>query len=237
MKSCLICKQNVEAFLPYKNGLASFSALTRALNIVGSDVENFHCPHCRSTDRERHLFIYLSFVPELLAGLAGARILHFAPETYLSALIVNQKPLEYIKADLHSRSADVQTINLQEIGYPDGYFDVVIANHVLEHVNDDRLAIAEVARVLRPGGHAILQTPYSAILPSSVTEFTAPSETTRELLFGQSDHARLYGLDVFSRIEQSGLRFIGGHHAQLDIAIDSALYGVNKEEPFFLFQK
>jgi ubiquinone/menaquinone biosynthesis C-methylase UbiE len=126
---------------------------------------------------------------------------------------------------------------MQDISFPDSYFDAVIANHVLEHVSDDTEAIGEVTRVLKPGGIAILQTPYSALLPSSIGELTPSSPVTRDILFGEPDHMRLYGLDVFDRIAASGLQFIGGSHASLGIQIDSAHLGVNGAEPFFLFRK
>ena len=43
--------------------------------------------------------------------------------------------------------------------FADGTFDLVLCNHVLEHIEDDQVAIKELARVLRPGGIAILQAP------------------------------------------------------------------------------
>ncbi|MFZ6645907.1 class I SAM-dependent methyltransferase [Undibacterium sp. TJN25] len=211
--------------------------LLREVQFIGSDVVNFACPHCGSTDRERHLFIYMSFVPQVLDKFKGGKVLHFAPERYLSLLIQNQGPAEYIKADMFPRDAEVKKINLEEIGYPDESFDFVIANHVLEHVSDDRKAIGEVHRVLKKGGYALLQTPYSAILPTSVAEFTPGSEVTRAMLFGEPDHVRLYGLDIFSRISESGLSFIGGGHDKFNIAVDSNALGINEAEPFFLFEK
>lgn len=237
MKSCLICKNDTESFLPYKQGSDSLHPVIKALGMVGSDVDNFLCPHCHSTDRERHLFIYLSLAPEFLQRVAGGAVLHFAPERYVSILVQNQHPREYVMADLNPHRPGVQPINMQAISYPDAYFDIVIANHVLEHVADDAQAIAEVVRVLKPGGYALLQTPYSAILPSSVAEFTTPSETTRDLLFGEPDHARLYGYDVFQRIEQFGMRYIGGGHEKYGVAVDNVRFGINPNEPLFLFQK
>lgn len=237
MKSCLICKQDVETFLPYKSGTDSVSPLLQTLKMVGSDVDNFLCPHCQSTDRERHLFIYFSVVPEFLTKAADGVVLHFAPEKYVSALVKNQQPREYIMADLRPNRPEVRAINMQAIAFPAAYFDVVIANHVLEHVGDDAQAISEVARVLKPGGYALLQTPYSAVLPSSIAEFSEPSEITRDMLFGEPDHARLYGTDIFRRIEQFGLRYVGGGHEKYALALDSEHYGINPDEPFFLFQK
>ena len=44
--------------------------------------------------------------------------------------------------------------------FPDNYFDIVLASHVLEHVEDDRKAMREVHRILKPDGILLLTTPY-----------------------------------------------------------------------------
>jgi len=237
MKYCLICRQEIEDFLPFENGFDSLHPVQKALQWVGSDIDHFYCPKCGSFDRERHLFVYLSAAPQLLQSLHGGRILHFAAERYLSLLIANAQPLQYVKANIVSNDPEVEIINIERISYPDDYFDIVIANHILEHVNDDRQAVNEVRRVLKTGGHAILQTPYCSTLPSSICEFTPSSLETRTILFGQFDHVRAYGSDVFSRIAESGLRFIGGKHDRFNISVDSRHLGINPVEPFFLFQK
>lgn len=236
MKYCVICQQNVERFLPYKNGSADLHPVLRALQCVGSDADNFLCPHCSSTDRERHLFIYLS-LPNILDRMRGGKVLHFAPERCLRLLVDSQQPQEYVMADMSPRDPAVRQMNMQEIGFPDAYFDFVIANHVLEHVGDDEQAISELTRVLKPGGLAILQTPYSSILPSTLVEKPPGSPITRDIVFGETDHMRLYGTDVFSRIAACGLKFIGGDHQSLRIHVDPVRTGINPMEPFFLFEK
>ncbi|MRW92824.1 methyltransferase domain-containing protein [Duganella sp. FT80W] len=236
MKYCVVCRQNVQQFLPYNQGYAALSPLQKALQVVGSDIDNFSCPHCGSTDRERHLFIYLS-QPGLLQRISGGNVLHFAPERYLRLLIQAQQPQQHVLADMYPNAADVQKIDMQDIGFPNDYFDLVIANHVLEHVNDYQQAIRELTRVLKPGGLAILQTPYSSILPSTIVEESASSLATREMLFGQSDHVRLYGTDIFTLISSAGLKYIGGNHQTLHIQVDTDQLGINPAEPFFLFEK
>lgn len=235
MKYCVICQREVEKFLPYKGGFSDLNPVLQALKCVGSDVDNFSCPHCSSTDRERHLLIYLS-LPNVLAKAQG-KVLHFAPERYMHLLIEGQKPQEYVMADLFPREPGIQKISIQDICYPDNHFDFIMANHVLEHVEDDRKAISEVTRVLKPGGYAILQTPYSSILSSTVVELPPGSPATRDLLFGEPDHLRLYGVDVFTRLAEFGLKHIGGTHQSLNIQIDPVRAGINPNEPFFLYQK
>jgi SAM-dependent methyltransferase len=236
MKYCVVCRQNVQQFLPYHQGYAALSPLQKAVQLVGSDLDNFGCPHCGSTDRERHLFIYLS-QPGLLQRIAGGKVLHFAPERYLRLLVQQQQPQEHILADMYPNSAEIQKIDMLDIGFPDNHFDLVIANHVLEHVHDYQQAVRELTRVLKPGGRAILQTPYSSILPSTIVEESTSSVVTREMLFGQSDHVRLYGTDIFTIIASAGLKYIGGNHQTLGIEVDAGQLGINPAEPFFLYEK
>jgi SAM-dependent methyltransferase len=236
MKYCVVCRQNVQQFLPYHQGYAALSPLQKAIQLVGSDLDNFGCPHCGSTDRERHLFIYLS-QPGLLQRIAGGKVLHFAPERYLRLLVQQQQPQEHILADMYPNSAEIQKIDMLDIGFPDNHFDLVIANHVLEHVHDYQQAVRELTRVLKPGGRAILQTPYSSILPSTIVEESTSSVVTREMLFGQSDHVRLYGTDIFTIIASAGLKYIGGTHQTLGIEVDAGQLGINPAEPFFLYEK
>ena len=111
----------------------------------------------------------------------------------------------YITADIESPLAKVK-MDIHEMPFQDNQFDVVLCNHVLEHVNDDILALTEIKRVLKPGGWAILLVPFFNPVGDVTTEdnsITDPRE--RERLFGQSDHVRKYGKDYPDRIKKSGL--------------------------------
>lgn len=212
------------------------SPFLRALNLVGSDVSNFSCPRCWSHDRERHLFLYMRETG-FLEKVNGAKILHFAPEKWFSRVIASQSPLDYVKADLYPSSADVEKVNMLSIQYPDDAFDIVIANHVLEHVQDDRQALAELYRVLKPGGFAILQTPYCTKLKSTFCDPGIDDDESRLQAYGQEDHVRLYGSDIFLRFEAAGFIARTRKHEDVLSMFDATKYGVNKSEPFFLFEK
>ena len=233
---CSVCKRKVRRFLPYRGGWADVPPLIRHLGVIGSDVENFECPACGCHDRERHLLLYLT-AANLLSAMSGARILHFAPERNLRRFIRAADPAEYVLADLFPDSSEVQRADLQAIPYPAEHFDFVLANHVLEHVQDDALALREIFRVLRPGGHAILQTPYASGLTRTFEDPAIVSGEARLHAYAQEDHCRLYGEDFVSRAESSGLRRKISTHAALLPHIDAAVMGVNVEEPFLLFQK
>lgn len=212
------------------------SPLLRALNIVGSDVDNFECPWCGAHDRERHLFLYLRETG-LLAELAGRDILHFAPERHLSRLIAGAAPARYVRGDLFPSSPDIERLDITAIPFSDGSFDLVLANHVMEHVADDLRALAEVRRVLRPGGRAILQTPFSTKLCHSWSDPGIDTDEARFLAYGQEDHVRLYGRDIFERFAAIGFEAAVGYHEALLPGVSGARHGVNVDEPFMLFRR
>ncbi|MGI9237136.1 MAG: class I SAM-dependent methyltransferase [Woeseiaceae bacterium] len=207
-----------------------------ALDTVGSNVDDFGCPNCNCHDRERHLVLYLRAL-DLFAKFRGAAILHFAPEHQLSKLIDNLGPAIYIKGDLYPTSDSIQTIDMLAIDYPSGSFDFVIANHVLEHVDDDALALAELRRVLKIGGFAILQTPFSNRLTKTFSDPGIDSDSARYQAYGQEDHVRLYGKDIFGRIESAGFKSWVSMHQDKLVDFDSQTHGVNIEEPLFLFER
>ena len=114
----------------------------------------------------------------------------------------------YITGDIESPLAKVK-MDIHEIPFEDNSFDVVFCNHVLEHVNDDRKAVSEIKRVLKPGGWAILQIPFFHPIPEKTFEdITIKDPKKREELFGQDDHVRMFGKDYPNRLAESGLTVI-----------------------------
>jgi SAM-dependent methyltransferase len=207
-----------------------------ALGMIGSDIVNFTCPWCFAHDRERHLFLYLSECG-LMSRVALADIIHFAPEARLAEKIAENGPRRYVRCDLIPASPEVMTADLQAIPFEDASFDLLIANHVLEHVEDERAALGEIRRVLRIGGHAVLQTPFCSGLERTWEDAAIVSPAARLQAFGQADHVRLFGADIFARIETVGLKSQVASHEEILSRFDSAQYGVNAAEPLFLFQR
>jgi SAM-dependent methyltransferase len=204
--------------------------------MVGSDLEKYSCAKCGSNDRERHLKLYFEKL-DIDRMIPGARILHFAPEPVFGEYIAAAAPLEHLKADLFPSSPGIQKVDMLAMEFPAESFDMVIANHVLEHVADDVRALSEIRRVLRPGGLGILQTPYSAMLQATFEDRGIISKSSREFAYGQEDHVRLYGQDIFLRFAAAGLIPRVARH-EIDLAnIDPEVHGVNVREPFFLFER
>lgn len=208
----------------------------RLLKVIGSDTDNFSCPRCLSHDRERHLLLYLQRL-DLLGKMKDATILHFAPERHLSRIIAGIEPARYIRADLFPNEPGIQRIDMMHIPYDSNTFDFVIANHVLEHVPNDLQCLSELERVLKPGGMAVLQTPYSSILTGTLCDSGINSDELRLQCYGQEDHVRLFGADIFDRISGVGFKSCVVSHSDVLPDIAAATYGVNQAEPFFLFEK
>lgn len=233
---CVICHRCFGRFLPYRTGLAGMSPLMGALDVIGSDVENYECPWCGAHDRERHLFLYLR-AAGLLPVAADARILHFAPERHLARILAEGMPAQYVRGDLFPTSPQIERLDITAIAYPDDNFDLVLANHVMEHVPDDMRALTELRRVLKPGAYAVLQTPYSASLVNSWSDPGINTASARQLAFGQEDHVRLYGRDIFTRFAAAGFEARVATHRELLPRVDTVRFGVNEREPFMLFRK
>jgi SAM-dependent methyltransferase len=234
-RECCICGARVRQFLPYRGGWRNAPPLLHSFRVVGSDLDNYLCPVCGCHDRERHLLLYMKQAG-LPGQIRGSQVLHFAPEARLTSFIERAAPAKCVLADLFPSRPGVERIDLLNITYPTGAFDFVIANHVLEHVADDLRALSEIRRVLKVGGHAILQTPYSDLLTSTFCDPGVCTDEARLQIYGQEDHVRMYGRDIFARFASVGFVNRVALHAQALPAIDPVCYGVNAREPFFLFQ-
>lgn len=97
-------------------------------------------------------------------------------------------------------------MDITALGFKDDSFDFVMCNHVLEHVPNDRAAISEFYRVMRPGSSAILTVPVAG--ETTVGDLSITDRRERERLYGNADHVRLYGLDYSIILEKCGFKVI-----------------------------
>lgn len=231
---CNICSSDVNGFLPWRGYI---SPAVNDYQIIGSDIENFSCPRCRSHDRERHLVLFFDRLDFWQENIIGKRVLHVAPEKHIKKIIHLLDTVEYVPGDLYPTNKDVKRINITNINYENNYFDFIICNHVLEHIVDDQKAIKELYRVLQPGGRAVLQTPYSAKIKVSYEDTTITAEHYRLEKFGQEDHVRIYGLDFFERIKAAGFELATVQNSSLFTQEDAFHYGFNEKEDLILVQK
>ena len=234
---CAVCEQPVGNWIPHP-GLKASKSLDFLLELEsqGSTLERHNCPRCGCNDRDRHLWLYMSRSGQL-EGMEGKRILHIAPEARLEPRLAALKPKEYIAGDLFPKASHHRKINVEALEFPDGYFDLIICNHVLEHVDHPETALAEFSRCLSPQGRLIAQTPYSPIMKNTL-ETTKPVSTAFKIrYYGQDDHVRLFGADIVDYFRAAGLHGDLYPHERLLGDIDPDHYGVNGKEPFFFFAK
>ena len=170
----------------------------RFVNAGTPAVMDAKCPACNATPRHRLLTLLLDrdgLIP------AGSDILHFAAERFMGPVIHRTGPRSYVTADLKP-GFDLQ-LNIEKLALADQSFDVVICSHVLEHV-DDRQALREIHRVLRPGGRAILMVPIIEGWDATYEDTAISDYRKRKLHFGGGTHVRFYGRDFRDRITATG---------------------------------
>jgi hypothetical protein len=212
---CNCCNSCIRHFNPG----GSTEPVIQDLQIIGAGYHNAdYCPVCKATSRDRLVWLYLH---DKLKTAEFLSILHIAPEKQLSYLLRKIKNADYRCGDINPSRyqyyAPAEYIDLCAIKYNANTFDLVICNHVLEHIPDDRKAMEEIFRVLKPGGSAILQVPVSMVLDHTYEDPTMISESQRAKAYGQKDHVRIYGKDYPERLKEAGFEVkkisTAGNHA------------------------
>jgi SAM-dependent methyltransferase len=180
--------RSFKAFLPYGYG-------TQRNNVLS--------PSTLSLERHRLLWLYLKNETDFFTS--NKKVLHFAPEQAFYKLFRNQKNLDYTTTDLLSPLADVKA-DICNLPFADNQYDVILCNHVLEHIPDDTKAMQELFRVLKPGGMAILQIPQDLTRNVTFTDDSIIDQKQRAEIFGQYDHVRIYGRDYFEKLRNIGFQ-------------------------------
>lgn len=185
---CPVCDAEAKSFLP-------FGSPPRA---------GAQCWRCHSLERQRFLWYYLQTQCRPKYS-NDAAFLHIAPEGCLATGLKRWYPGGYVSADLLREDVDIK-LDITDSHLPDAQFDLICCSHVLEHVEDDRKALREIYRMLKPGGTALLMVPITEDVTYEDPSVTSPEE--RKEKFGQSDHVRAYGQDFVDRVaEVAGEQF------------------------------
>lgn len=164
--------------------------------------EDAQCVHCGSLERHRFLWLYLTQKTDIFNDVPK-KMLHVAPESCFVPHFQQALKKGYLTADLFASDVMVK-MDITNIQYTDNYFDIICCNHVLEHVLDDKKALKEFFRVLKPSGWAILLVPITAAKTFEDPSITTPQERLR--VFGQEDHVRIYGPDYLDRLLEVGFK-------------------------------
>ena len=165
------------------------------------------CPRCGAQERHRALWLYMRERTDLFSR--NISILHWAPEYALQRSLSELPNAFYVSADLEGDEA-MQHMDITDVPFKDDAFDLIICVHVLEHVPDDRRAMREMARVLRPGGSAMILVPIVLEQPTLEDPAVDTPELRKEH-YWQEDHVRLYGGDFRDRLAEEGF----------DVTVDS----------------
>ena len=182
-------------------GFAEFGVVKR---------KNAQCLSCESLERHRLLWKYLHDKTDLFRVKEPRRLLHFAPEKVFYNFFSKHPNIEYVPCDLYPDvynyrgTVKIRQISITDISFPDNYFDVVLCNHVLEHIPDDRRAMRELFRVIKKSGWGIFQVPVDYNRGTTYEDSSITSSEDRQKAFGQSDHVRWYGRDYKDRLNSVG---------------------------------
>ena len=159
------------------------------------------CPRCGAQERHRALWLYMRERTDLFQR-DQLSILHWAPEYALQRSLGALPNAAYVSADLEGDEA-MQHMDMTDVPFKDGAFDLIVCVHVLEHVPDDRQAMREMVRVLKPGGIAMLLVPIVLEQPT-LEDPAIVTPAQRKEAYWQEDHVRLYGGDFPQRLEEEG---------------------------------
>jgi SAM-dependent methyltransferase len=159
-------------------------------------------------------------------------LLHFAPEPDFGKRLASARGVRYVSADLLGDRTPRVITDITALGLRECSFDAIVCSHVLEHVPNDRLAMKECRRVLKPGGWFVVQVPMQDKPTDEDLSVTDPTE--RERRFGQDDHVRVYGPDVMSRLQEAGFRVTAYPPAKVIRDRDGDV-GIPPSEPPVLF--
>ncbi|WP_028235546.1 oligosaccharide flippase family protein [Pseudobutyrivibrio sp. MD2005] len=156
------------------------------------------CPVCGSLPRHR---ILVSYFEKHKTDLEGKRILYFAQEKSVK-MWMSRNGISSTTADLFGK-ADLQ-IDIQATGLASDSFDIIICNHVLEHVENYAKALDELRRIIKPDGFAILSFPVDPKLATVYEDSSIITKEDRIINFGQNDHLRVFGMDSKELLEKAG---------------------------------
>ena len=194
---CPCCDTHLRKFIH-----GNFSKLPDAYNIKryeGMD-QNVICPICGSLPRHRILVIWMN---ENIEWMKNKSVLHFAQERALR-IWLDRHEIKYTTADLFN-PADLK-IDIECTGLDDESYDMIICNHVLEHVNDYHKALAELHRIISTEGKIVLSFPTDRSFEHIYEDMEVNTKAGRVEHFGQHDHLRVFGRDTVTMLENFGFK-------------------------------
>jgi len=209
---CPICQHHFRRFMPYGRTSSRDNAL---------------CPNCLSLERHRLMWLYLTKETDFFEK--KPQVLHIAPEPCFMSHFEKYLGDHYTTADLESPLAKMK-MDIQHIPLGENEMDVIFCNHILEHVENDRLAMRELFRVMRPGGWGIMLSPVVTGKKETGEDPTINSWEERLKAYGQGDHLREYGEDFVDRLNEAGFETEAIDYAKYYSESELAAFGLCNEK-------
>jgi SAM-dependent methyltransferase len=243
---CPICGTGLRAFKPiwksFGRAIEQYKPIHSPRDFETFNIDQFSCPKCDATDRERLTALYIERV---FAGCGPGRrykVIEFGPAHALRHTLERYPFVDYRSADLTRRDVMDSGVDLTDMrSYrTDNSVDVFFCSHMFEHVREDRKAMRELCRILRPDGFGIILVPLVHGVDETQEDPSVDTVEERWRLYFDGDHLRQYGKrDFLARlaeagfqVEQLGIDFFGAEaFRRAGIAKDSILYVVRKPAP------
>jgi len=203
-------KDNAKYYCPCCNTkLSKFTQINFEKSAKRFDVNRYKnieqdviCPYCYSLPRHRILVSYLN---NHIAEIKNYKILHFAQEESIR-IWMNRNNIKYVSADIKN-TADIK-LDIENTGLESDSVDMIICNHVLEHVNDYKKALNELKRIIKPNGKIIISFPVDCNYDNVYEDNTITDRQGRVKAFGQYDHLRIFGRNSKQMLQNFGFEVI-----------------------------
>ncbi len=180
---CSVCNKNNNQFITIPDG-------------------DLLCPFCGSRSRTRRLYNYL-----IENNLLNGKVLHFSPSRSIYRNLEKNKSIEYYSTDYEDEFIAKYKYDITDIPKENDTFNVIICFHILEHIEADQNAMAQLSRVLKQGGICLIQTPFKK--GKIYEDFTKTSKEEKQKAFGQEDHVRIYSVEgLKDRLLQNGFNTV-----------------------------
>lgn len=192
-----------------------------------------YCPRCTAKARHRRIWLFLADRTDLFSNPMS--LLEVSPHYSFGRRWVKMDHLSFVGADLADRPHITLRMDLTAAPLRSATFDAILCIHVLEEIHDDRRAMEELFRLVKPGGWALVSVPTAL----DRATYEDPSITTRKArreAFGEEAHVRVYGRDLIERLRRVGFQ------VDVDLAkdLDDALVrecGLRDDENLFLCRR
>jgi SAM-dependent methyltransferase len=200
---CIACNSRVRFFNKIgDDSRQEISSIRNALDGFETlNMDAYYCPICSANDRDRLILSYL-----LHRTISADAVLEIAPSNAIRNKLLSEK-YNYRCCDLYMPGVDDVCDITNMTCYEDAAFDVVICSHVLEHIHDDDRAVAEIARILKPKGKALILVPIPLGLENNLYDPSLIDPAERIKYYGQNDHVRMYSKNgLVKLISNAGLK-------------------------------